>query len=168
MSMIFEFEKMEDAEAFVSAVKVRWNLGGKVFDDGDGVIAFIDRVWAENDAEAAEIKRRFGLTDDEIAGWQKRFPRPPEWKTKALAGATRKEPPRKREPIGFVHFGEPEEEPRSYLDEYIQMLEDAGLEEFHDELHVGFTAPIALVMLSDPHPHSHNRVIATTSVVIQF
>jgi len=74
----------------------------------------------------------------------------------------------KRNPIGFVHFGEPEEEPRSYLDEYIQMLEDAGLEEFHDELHVGFTAPIALVMLSDPHPHSHNRVIATTSVVIQF
>ena len=89
MSMMFEFEEMKDAEAFVSAVKVRWNLGGRVFDHGDEVIALIDRVWADNDAEAAEIKRRFGLTNDEIADWQKRFPRPPEWKTKALAGATR-------------------------------------------------------------------------------
>jgi hypothetical protein len=52
------------------------------------------------------------------------------------------EPKRKREPIGFVHFGEPEEEPRSYLDEYIKAIEDAGQEEFHDELYVGFTAPI--------------------------
>jgi hypothetical protein len=53
-----------------------------------------------------------------------------------------KEPRKKREPIGFVHFGEPEDEPRSYLDEYLQAIEDAGLEEFHDELQVGFTAPI--------------------------
>jgi hypothetical protein len=51
------------------------------------------------------------------------------------------EPQRKRNPIGFVHFGEPEEEPRSYVDEYIAMAMD-GLEEFDDELHVGFTAPI--------------------------
>jgi hypothetical protein len=49
---------------------------------------------------------------------------------------------KKRNPIGFVHFGEPEEEPRSYIDEYIQAIEDAGQEEFHDELYVGFTAPI--------------------------
>jgi len=50
------------------------------------------------------------------------------------------EPKRKREPIGFVHFGEPEEEPRSYLDEYIEAIQ--GLEEFDNDLHVGFTAPI--------------------------
>jgi hypothetical protein len=49
------------------------------------------------------------------------------------------EPKRKRNPIGFVHFGEPEEEPRSYLDEYLMAIEDR-LEEFDDELHVGFTA----------------------------
>jgi hypothetical protein len=55
---------------------------------------------------------------------------------------TSAKPKRKRNPIGFVHFGEPEEEPRSYLDEYIQAIEDAGQEEFHDELYVGFTAPI--------------------------
>jgi hypothetical protein len=43
-------------------------------------------------------------------------------------------------PIGFVHFGEPEEEPRSYLDEYLMAMED-GLEELDDdELRVGFTA----------------------------
>jgi hypothetical protein len=50
------------------------------------------------------------------------------------------EPKRRRNPIGFVHFGEPEEEPRSYLNEYIQFVMD-GLEEFDDELRVGFTAP---------------------------
>jgi hypothetical protein len=48
------------------------------------------------------------------------------------------QPKRKRNPIGFVHFGEPEEEPRSYLDEYIQFKLNCGLED--DELHVGFTA----------------------------
>ena len=51
-----------------------------------------------------------------------------------------KQPKRKRNPIGFVHFGEPEEEPRSYLNEYIEFIQ--GLEEFDDDLHVGFTAPI--------------------------
>jgi hypothetical protein len=51
------------------------------------------------------------------------------------------EPRRKRNPIGFVYFGEPKEEPRSYLDEYLAMAMD-GWEEFDDELHVGFTAPI--------------------------
>ena len=55
-----------------------------------------------------------------------------------------KEPPRKREPIGFVHFGEPEEEPRSYLDEYIQFILDGDLEESRDEMLVGFTAPMDL------------------------
>ena len=50
-------------------------------------------------------------------------------------------PQRKRNPIGFVYFGEPEEEPRSYLDEYLAVAME-GLEEFDDELHVGFTAPI--------------------------
>jgi hypothetical protein len=40
-----------------------------------------------------------------------------------------------------VHFGEPEEEPHSYLDEYIEAIQD-GLEEFDDELCVGFTAPV--------------------------
>jgi hypothetical protein len=49
------------------------------------------------------------------------------------------EPKKKRNPIGFVHFGEPEEEPCSYLDEYIQFKLD-GVEEFDDELLVGFTA----------------------------
>ena len=53
-----------------------------------------------------------------------------------------KEPRKQRNPIGFVHFGEPEEEPRSYLDEYIEAIQDADLEEFDDALHVGFTAPI--------------------------
>lgn len=47
------------------------------------------------------------------------------------------EPKKKRNPIGFVHFGEPEED---YLDDYVQFYLD-GLEEFDDELHVGFTAP---------------------------
>jgi hypothetical protein len=52
------------------------------------------------------------------------------------------EPKKKREPIGFVHFGEPEEEPRCYLDEYIQFVME-GFEEFDDdELRVGFTAPL--------------------------
>jgi hypothetical protein len=100
MAMIFEFEEMEDAEAFVSAVKTRWDLGGKVFDDGDEAnaeagfpwvlyppVAVINRVWAHNDDEAIEIKRRFGLTNDEIAGWRKRFPSPPDQKAWALASA---------------------------------------------------------------------------------
>jgi hypothetical protein len=52
----------------------------------------------------------------------------------------RREPKPKRNPIGFVHFGEPEEEPRSYLDEYIQLIMDDGLEEYDDELKVGFSA----------------------------
>jgi hypothetical protein len=53
-----------------------------------------------------------------------------------------KEPRRKRHPIGFVHFGEPEEEPRSYLDEYIEAIQERDFEEFDDNLRVGFTAPI--------------------------
>jgi hypothetical protein len=44
------------------------------------------------------------------------------------------QPQRKRNPIGFVHFGEPEDEPRSYLDEYIEAIQE-------ESLHVGFTAP---------------------------
>jgi hypothetical protein len=51
------------------------------------------------------------------------------------------EPKRKRNPIGFVHFGEPEEEPCSYLDEYIQFVMDGDCEECEDGLQVGFTAP---------------------------
>jgi hypothetical protein len=50
------------------------------------------------------------------------------------------EPQRKRNPIGFVHFGEPEEEPRSYLDEYLMAIEDRLEELDDDELRVGFTA----------------------------
>jgi len=50
------------------------------------------------------------------------------------------EPKRKRNPIGFVHFGEPEEEPRSYLDEYLMAIEDRLEELDDDELRVGFTA----------------------------
>jgi len=65
----------------------------------------------------------------------------PSWRP---ADPFAKEPPRKREPIGFVHFGEPEEEPRSYLDEYIQFILDADLEESRDEMLVGFTAPMDL------------------------
>jgi hypothetical protein len=52
----------------------------------------------------------------------------------------RDEPKRKRNPIGFVHFGEPEEEPRSYLDEYLMAIEDRLEELDDDELRVGFTA----------------------------
>jgi len=59
----------------------------------------------------------------------------PMWRPFAKA-----EPSKRREPIGFVHFGQPEEEPRSYLDEYIAAIE--GCEEFDDQLHLGFTAPI--------------------------
>jgi hypothetical protein len=50
------------------------------------------------------------------------------------------EPKRKRNPIGFVHFGEPEEEPRSYLDEYLMAIEDRLEELDDDQLRVGFTA----------------------------
>ena len=46
------------------------------------------------------------------------------------------EPKRKRNPIGSVHFGEPEAEARTYLDEYLEAIE------FDDELLVGFTAPL--------------------------
>ena len=59
-----------------------------------------------------------------------------------FAIAKDKRPKRKREPIGFVHFGEPEEEPRSYLDEYIEAIQERDFEEFDDNLRVGFTAPI--------------------------
>jgi len=38
----------------------------------------------------------------------------------------------------------PEEEPRSYLDEYIQFILDGDLEESRDEMLVGFTAPMDL------------------------
>ena len=55
-----------------------------------------------------------------------------------------KEPPKKREPIGFVHFGQPEEQPRSYLDEYIQLVLGADRDE-DDELLVGFTASIDVI-----------------------
>jgi hypothetical protein len=51
------------------------------------------------------------------------------------------EAPRKRNPIGFVHFGEPEEEPM-YSDLDFQQVVMDGLEEFDDELHAGFTAPV--------------------------
>jgi hypothetical protein len=51
------------------------------------------------------------------------------------------EPKPKRNPIGFVHFGEPEEEPCSYLDEYIQLILNGDREECEDGLQVGFTAP---------------------------
>jgi len=66
----------------------------------------------------------------------------PMWR--AVAPFSKREPPRKREPIGFVHFGPPEEEPRSYLDEYIAVVME-GLEEFDDQLHVGFTAPLDVI-----------------------
>jgi hypothetical protein len=58
-----------------------------------------------------------------------------------FASAKDKQPKKKRNPIGFVHFGEPEEEPRSYLDEYIQFVLDGDRDDV-DELLVGFTAPI--------------------------
>jgi hypothetical protein len=58
-----------------------------------------------------------------------------------FAMAKDKQPQRKRNPIGSVHFGEPEEEPRSYLDEYIQLILDGDRDDV-DELLVGFTAPI--------------------------
>jgi len=62
----------------------------------------------------------------------------PSWRP---ADPFAKEPPRKREPIGFVHFGGPEEEPRSYLDEYIQFVLNGDRDDV-DELLVGFTAPV--------------------------
>jgi hypothetical protein len=62
----------------------------------------------------------------------------PSWRP---ADPFAKEPPRKREPIGFVHFGDPEEEPRSYLDEYIQFVLNGDRDDV-DELLVGFTAPV--------------------------
>jgi hypothetical protein len=39
--------------------------------------------------------------------------------------------------IGFVHFGEPEED---YLDEYIQFMLNTDIDD--DELHVGFTGDL--------------------------
>jgi|RhiMetdeSRZDD1v2_1073273.scaffolds.fasta_scaffold2236995_1 hypothetical protein len=47
------------------------------------------------------------------------------------------EPKKKRNPIGFVHFGEPEED---YLDEYIQFMLNTDIDD--DELHVGFTGDL--------------------------
>jgi len=63
----------------------------------------------------------------------------PEWRP---ADPFAKEPPKKREPIGFVHFGQVEEEPRSYLDEYIAAAME-GLDD--DQLDFGFTAPIDVI-----------------------
>lgn len=45
-------------------------------------------------------------------------------------------PGKKRNPIGFVHFGEPEED---YLDEFMQVVMD-GLDD--DGPQVGFTADL--------------------------
>jgi len=72
---MFEFEEMEDAEAFVSEVQAQFGKEGRVYDDPDEgpPVVFIDRVWAKDDAEAAAIKQRFGLTDVEIAERQKHF-----------------------------------------------------------------------------------------------
>jgi hypothetical protein len=53
----------------------------------------------------------------------------------------KREPPKKREPIGFVHFGPVEEEPRSYLDEYLAAVMEEGIDD-DDQLDFGFTAPI--------------------------
>jgi hypothetical protein len=47
------------------------------------------------------------------------------------------QPRKKRNPIGFVHFWEPEEEPPSDW-EYQELMEKWERE---DELRVGFTAP---------------------------
>jgi hypothetical protein len=85
MSMIFEFKEMENAKAFVSELKKRFGLDGQVFDDAKAAaqaadlfpwvqyppVAHIDRVWADSDAEATEIKHRFGLTARQIEAWRK-------------------------------------------------------------------------------------------------
>jgi hypothetical protein len=86
MSMIFEFKQMEQATAFVAAVKERFGLGGfGPFDDVEEVyrhtlfpfvldppVVFIDRVWPETVAEASAVKRRFGLTKRDVDRERKR------------------------------------------------------------------------------------------------
>ena len=64
----------------------------------------------------------------------------PEWRA---ADPFAKEPSKKREPIGFVHFRPVEEEPRSYLDEYLAAAME-GLDD-DDQLDFGFTAPIDVI-----------------------
>jgi hypothetical protein len=80
MSMIFEFKQMDQAKAFVGAVKERFGLGGLgPFNDADEVyrhtlfpfvlhppVVFIDRVSPETAAEASAVKRRFGLTTRDV------------------------------------------------------------------------------------------------------
>jgi len=74
--MIFEFPKTkrDQAEAFVQAVKAKFGLDGRVFDDADEAQGFfpwalyppvvrIDRVdIPDSEADIKQLKKRFGLT----------------------------------------------------------------------------------------------------------
>jgi hypothetical protein len=84
--MIFEFKKMKDAKAFASAVKTRFGVDGRVFDDADEAarhhwfpwvqyppVVHIDRVWPDTEAEARAVVQRFGLTAREINAYGFRF-----------------------------------------------------------------------------------------------
>jgi hypothetical protein len=86
MSMIFEFKQMDQAKAFIDAVKERFGLSGLgPFNDADEIyrhtlfpyvlhppVVFIDRVEPETVAEASAVKRRFGLTKRDIDRYRKK------------------------------------------------------------------------------------------------
>jgi hypothetical protein len=84
--IIFEFAKLEQAKAFAVAIKQRFGLDVRVFDDAEAAyrshhypfvqnppVAHVNRVWPETDAELTAVKRRFGLKAREIAAWRKEF-----------------------------------------------------------------------------------------------
>jgi hypothetical protein len=86
MSLIFEFEEMEDAKAFAHAVKKRFGLDGQVFDDADEAgahslfpfglyppVVLIDRVRPETAAEINAVKLRFGLKARDIDACREEF-----------------------------------------------------------------------------------------------
>jgi hypothetical protein len=65
--IIFEFEEMEDAEAFAAEVKSRWGLDSRVFDDAEAAarshffpwvqqppVVHVDRPWWGSDPDTKE------------------------------------------------------------------------------------------------------------------
>src|SRR5262245_23711233 len=72
--LMFDFEEMEDAEAFADELEEQFGKESQVYDIPDDVpFVCVDRTLPKNDAEVAAIKQRFGLTDAEITESQKEF-----------------------------------------------------------------------------------------------
>jgi hypothetical protein len=98
--LIFEFKQMEQAKAFVEAVKERFGLWGQTFDNVDEAaqhtpypfvldppLVLIERVWPEGDAEVTAVKRRFGLTARDIGVYRKEEKKR-GWPRRSAAGVT--------------------------------------------------------------------------------